>query len=113
MLFLIIYNQESKKSKDNPYREYYTWQPPVNDGPPSNWKSFFSGSAWQFDETTGEYYLHLFSVKHLHQLVKVILSIQKSNLANVVQVYCASKDSNRLCLNCLGFLVEDAAHKWV
>lgn len=55
--------QESRKSRDNPYRDYYIWHPPVNGGPPNNWKSFFSGSAWEFDETTGEYYLHLFSKK--------------------------------------------------
>lgn len=51
--------QESRKSKDNPYRDYYFWQKE----PPSNWTSFFSGSAWEFDELTEEYYLHLFSKK--------------------------------------------------
>ena len=51
--------QESRKSKDNPYRDYYFWQP----NPPSNWVSFFSGSAWEYDEQTAEYYLHLFSKK--------------------------------------------------
>ena len=77
---------ESRKSKDNPYRDYYIWREPQNGGElaapsprprgersagtrtmsevgrePNNWASFFSGSAWQFDETTGEYYLHLFT----------------------------------------------------
>ena len=51
--------QESRKSKDNPYRDYYIWRPT----PPSNWTSFFSGSAWEYDEMAGEYYLHLFSKK--------------------------------------------------
>lgn len=51
--------QESRKSKDNPYRDYYIWR----DKPASNWTSFFSGSAWELDELTGEYYLHLFSKK--------------------------------------------------
>ena len=55
--------QESRKSKDNPYRDYYHWKPPVDGGEPNNWLSFFSGSAWQYDETTGEYFLHLFSKK--------------------------------------------------
>lgn len=55
--------QESRKSKDNPYRDYYIWRPPVNGGLPNNWKSFFSGDAWEMDEATGEYYLHLFSRK--------------------------------------------------
>lgn len=52
---------ESKKSKDNPYRDYYIWHDPVNGQAPNNWGSFFSGSAWKFDEATGQYYLHLFA----------------------------------------------------
>ena len=55
--------QESRKSKDNPYRDYYIWHPGKNGSEPSNWYSFFSGSAWQYDEPTGEYYLHLFTKK--------------------------------------------------
>lgn len=56
--------QEAKKSKDNPYRDYYYWKPPNEDGtPPTNWVSFFAPSTWELDETTGEYYLHIFSVK--------------------------------------------------
>ena len=55
--------QESKKSKDNPYRDYYIWKPPVNGGPPNDWISFFEGSAWTLDESTQEYYLHLFTKK--------------------------------------------------
>ncbi|MEM6261314.1 MAG: alpha-glucosidase [Bacteroidota bacterium] len=53
----------SKSATDNPYRDYYVWKKPVNGGPPNNWRSFFSGSAWELDETTGEYYLHLFAKK--------------------------------------------------
>ena len=57
--------QESKKSVDNPYRDYYIWQKPklVNGQKqvPNNWISFFSGSAWEFDPQTDEYYLHLFA----------------------------------------------------
>lgn len=53
----------SRASKSNPYRNYYFWRPGKNGGPPNNWKSFFGGSAWQFDERTAEYYLHLFSRK--------------------------------------------------
>ena len=56
--------QEARKSKDNPYRDYYIWRPAGADGrEPNNWVSHFSGSAWQYDETTNEYYLHLFSKK--------------------------------------------------
>jgi oligo-1,6-glucosidase len=54
---------EARKSRDNPYRDYYIWRPAVNGQEPNNWKSHFSGSAWQFDPVSGEYYLHLFSKK--------------------------------------------------
>lgn len=54
---------ESKKSKDNPYRDYYIWQKGKGDKPPNNWGSFFGGSAWEYDEATKEYYLHIFSKK--------------------------------------------------
>ncbi|MER2064085.1 MAG: alpha-glucosidase, partial [Alkalibacterium sp.] len=54
---------ESRKSKDNPYRDYYIWKDPKDGHEPTNWGSNFSGSAWKFDETTGQYYLHLFSKK--------------------------------------------------
>ncbi|TLS38086.1 glycoside hydrolase family 13 protein [Pseudalkalibacillus caeni] len=54
---------ESRKSKDNEYRDYYIWRPGKDGKAPNNWASFFSGSAWQNDEETGEYYLHLFSKK--------------------------------------------------
>lgn len=54
---------ESRKSKDNPYRDYYCWRPGKDGREPNNWTSVFSGSAWQYDEATDEYYLHLFSRK--------------------------------------------------
>ena len=54
---------ESRRSKDNPYRDYYIWRPPSNGREPSNWRSFFGGSAWELDPATGEYYLHLFAKK--------------------------------------------------
>jgi oligo-1,6-glucosidase len=51
-------------SKNNPYRDYFIWKPAKPDGsPPNNWRSFFSGPAWQWDETMQEYYLHLFVAK--------------------------------------------------
>lgn len=58
--------QESRTSKDNPYRDYYIWRSATDRGaqqPPNNWQSFFSGPAWKLDEQTGEYYLHLFAEK--------------------------------------------------
>jgi len=72
---------ESRKSKDNPYRDYYIWRPAkISDHgcgkevkgaacdafeikPPNNWTSFFSGSAWKYDHASGQYYLHLFAEK--------------------------------------------------
>lgn len=54
---------ESRKSKDNPYRDFYIWRKGNNGKEPNNWGSFFKGSAWEWDETTGEYYLHTFSTK--------------------------------------------------
>jgi oligo-1,6-glucosidase len=54
---------ESRKSKDNPYRDYYFWREGKDGKEPNNWESVFSGSAWEYDERTGEYYLHLFSKK--------------------------------------------------
>ncbi|SCJ05424.1 Oligo-1%2C6-glucosidase [uncultured Clostridium sp.] len=54
---------ESKKSKDNEYRDYYIWRDPVNGKEPNDLGSCFSGSAWQYDEESGQYYLHLFSKK--------------------------------------------------
>ena len=54
---------ESRKSKDNPYRDYYIWKEPRDGGAPNNWQSCFSGSAWEKDDATGMYYLHCFSKK--------------------------------------------------
>ncbi len=75
---------ESRKAKDNPYRDYYIWRPgkpedpaakkpdsgglpdpavPAGLAPPNNYPSFFSGSAWKYDPPTREFYLHLFAAK--------------------------------------------------
>lgn len=54
---------ESRRSKENPYRDYYIWRPGKDGKEPNNWESCFSGPAWQYDAATGEYYLHLFSKK--------------------------------------------------
>lgn len=58
--------EESRKSKDNPYRDYYIWRDGIGKdkkNPPNNWKACFGGSAWEYDETTKQFYLHLFSKK--------------------------------------------------
>jgi len=54
---------ESRSSLDNPYRDFYIWRKGKNGSPPNNWGSVFGGSAWEYDKTTDEYYLHLFSKK--------------------------------------------------
>lgn len=54
---------ESRKSTDNPYRDYYIWRPGKNGAEPNNWEANFGGSTWKYDKTTDEYFLHLFSEK--------------------------------------------------
>ena len=54
---------ESRKAKESSDRDLYIWRPGKGGGPPNNWESLFGGSAWELDETTSEYYLHLFSKK--------------------------------------------------
>ncbi|KAK9326847.1 glycoside hydrolase superfamily [Lipomyces starkeyi] len=58
--------QEAKKSKDNEFRDYYIWKKPKYDSngqrvPPNNWAACWGGSAWEYDEASDEYYLHLFA----------------------------------------------------
>ncbi|MEH7226222.1 alpha,alpha-phosphotrehalase [Bacillus sp. JJ1566] len=54
--------KQSSESKDNPYRDFYIWKDPKDGHEPNNWESKFGGNAWEFDEKTGQYYLHLFDV---------------------------------------------------
>ena len=54
---------ESRKSKDNPYRDFYIWRDGKDNAEPNNWASFFTPSAWKYDDTTEQWYLHLFSEK--------------------------------------------------
>lgn len=59
--------KESRKSRDNPYHDYYFWRPGRVVGkkrlPPNNWTSIFEGGAWEYDRNLDEYYLHLFRGK--------------------------------------------------
>lgn len=55
--------QEARKSKDNPYHDYYVWRDGVKGTPPNDMRACFGGSAWEWVEETGEYYFHQFSVK--------------------------------------------------
>ena len=55
--------KQARSSKDNPFHDYYIWQDPVEGREPTNWEAAFNGSAWTFNEATGEYYLHMFSKK--------------------------------------------------
>jgi len=54
---------ESRSSRDNPKRDYYIWSDGKNGAEPNNWESIFSGSAWEYDEATEQYYMHVFSTK--------------------------------------------------
>ncbi|MET3941643.1 alpha-glucosidase [Paenibacillus sp. PvP094] len=54
---------ESRSSQDNPKRDWYIWRDGKNGEEPNNWESIFGGSAWEYDEVSGQYYLHLFSKK--------------------------------------------------
>src|SRR4051812_19163060 len=55
---------ESRASRDNPKRDWYIWRDPApGGGPPNNWLSVFGGGAWQWDELSGQYYLHSFAVE--------------------------------------------------
>lgn len=54
---------ESRSSLDNPKRDWYIWRDGKNGEEPNNWESIFSGSAWEYDEATDQYYMHLFSKK--------------------------------------------------
>ncbi len=67
--------QESRKSKDNPYRDYYIWR-----DKPNNWESFFGGGAWKLDSLTNQYYYHKFDVRMADlnwSNPKVVAEIQK------------------------------------
>jgi glycosidase len=56
--------KESRKSKNNPYRDYYYWRPGKGKKrPPNNWDSLFEGRAWEYDKATDEWYMHIFSKK--------------------------------------------------
>lgn len=54
---------ESRSSKDHPKRDWYIWKEGKGDSPPNNWESIFSGSSWEYDPVTDEYYLHIFATK--------------------------------------------------
>lgn len=54
---------DSKSSTSSDKRDFYIWKTGDNGTPPNNWRSFFGGNAWQYDETSKQYYLHLFSRK--------------------------------------------------
>ncbi|EPW1047116.1 TPA: alpha,alpha-phosphotrehalase [Vibrio parahaemolyticus] len=53
--------QSALGDKNSPYRDYYIWKDPVDGSEPNNWQSKFGGNAWELDDATGQYYLHLFA----------------------------------------------------
>jgi oligo-1,6-glucosidase len=56
--------QQARQSRDNPFHDFYIWREPRPDGsPPTNWEAAFNGSVWEWNDATGEFYLHMFSKK--------------------------------------------------
>lgn len=65
---------ESKSDVNHPKRDWYIWRNGRKDGaPPNNWKSIFGGSCWEYDEQTGQYYLHAFSKNSLILIGKTLI----------------------------------------
>lgn len=58
-----VWFRESRKSKNNPYRDYYIWRDAINGKPPTNWPSTYGGSGWEYDTRTKQYYFHHYSKK--------------------------------------------------
>src|SRR5258708_5399890 len=58
-----VWFKEAKTSRNNTFHDYYIWKPGKKDSVPNNWPSIFGGSAWEWNESTKEYYLHSFAVK--------------------------------------------------
>jgi len=91
--------QEARKSKDNPYRDYYIWK-----DTPNNWESFFGGSAWKLDSITDQYYYHKFDVKMADlnwQNPKVVEEIQ-----NVIRFWL-DKGVDGFRLDVINFLTTE------
>ena len=55
--------KESRSSRDNPKRDWYIWRDGDQGKPPNNWRSYFSPSAWEYDQRTGQYYFHSFAAE--------------------------------------------------
>ena len=58
-----LWFQQARSSRDNPFHDYYIWREPREGREPNNWEAAFHGSCWEWNEATGEYYLHMFSKK--------------------------------------------------
>jgi oligo-1,6-glucosidase len=56
-----LWFKQARSSRDNPFHDYYIWSDPVDQREPTNWESAFNGSAWELNEPTGQYFLHMFS----------------------------------------------------
>ena len=80
---------ESRKDKENPYRDFYIWREGKDGKAPNNWGSYFSGSAWQYDEATDMYYLHLFSKKQPD--LNWENSKVRENVFSMMNWWCAEK----------------------
>ena len=95
---------ESQKSRNNPMRDWYVWADGVNGGPPNNWQSVFSGSAWKYDNTTDQYYLHQFLPEQpdLNYWSADVIKSMKD-----VLTFWLDKGVDGFRLDALKFLLED------
>jgi oligo-1,6-glucosidase len=93
--------KESRSSRNNPKRDYYIWRPPREGAEPNNWRSLVSGSAWEWDDSTGQYFLHLFS-KHQPDLNWRNPEVKEAMFSSLRQWLDRGVDGFRMdIINCL------------
>ena len=121
--------QESKKDLNSPYRDYYIWQKAKNGKTPNNWSSFFTGTIWEWDEHTSEYYLHLFAKEQpdlnwknpkIKEEIKKILEFWfdmgidgfRCDVINVIYKTCLADGKRRIALTGLEhYHSQEGCHK--
>lgn len=98
---------ESRKSLDNPYRDYYIWKPSKNGKEPNNWGSWFSGPAWEYSKETDMYYLHIFSKKQpdLNWENKKV----REELYNIIDWWC-QKGVDGFRMDVINFISKDQSY---
>ena len=96
--------KESRKSKDNPYRDFYLWKKGENGDAPNNWLAIFGGNVWEYDIKTDEYYFHLFTK------MQPDLNWENPGLRNEIKNTCKfwlDKGVDGFRIDCANFLAKD------